>query len=146
MVRLKQHIRKFKNIYNEFLKSKDNFDIEDALFNIIKIHNNKKHSTSKRTPKDIRDLTDENEINIIKQEIIKSLERKNKNKDKIEFDKFYVIDGNNCLISNNTIIKNKGKKKRKNKNLISIFKEGKIYEINIELLEEVEENLWNNLL
>ena len=32
------------------------------------------------------------------------------------------------------------------KKSISIFKEGKIYEINIELLEEVEENLWNNLL
>ena len=27
-----------------------------------------------------------------------------------------------------------------------IFKEGKIYEINIELLEEVNEELWKNLI
>ncbi len=43
-------------------------------------------------PKDIRDLEDETEIDIIKREIIKTLERKNKNIDIINYDKFYVID------------------------------------------------------
>ena len=42
----------------------------------------------------INDLEDETEIetDIIKGEIIKTLERKNKNIDIINYDKFYVID------------------------------------------------------
>ena len=53
-----------------------NFNIEDALFKIIKIHNNKIHSTTKRIPKDIRDISDEKEINLIKKEIFNTLEKK----------------------------------------------------------------------
>ena len=92
---------------------KNDFNIEDALFNIIKIHNNKQHSTTKRIPKEIRDLTDEEEINIIKKEIIKTLERKNKNIDFINYDKYYVIDGNNVIISKNKLLKDKSQKKGK---------------------------------
>ena len=103
-----------KYIFNEFIKNKNNFKIDDALFNIIKIHNNKIHTTTKRIPKDIRDLSDENEINIIKKEIINTLEKKNKYKDITEYDKLYVIDETNVIISNNKILKNKKKKKRKN--------------------------------
>ena len=44
-----------KYIVNEYLNKKEKFNIEDYLFNIIKIHNNKKHSTTKRIPKEIRD-------------------------------------------------------------------------------------------
>ena len=44
-----------KYIFNEYLNKKEKFNIEDYLFNIIKIHNNKKHSTTKRIPKEIRD-------------------------------------------------------------------------------------------
>ena len=39
-------------------------------------------------PKDIRDLEEETEIDIIKREIIKTLERKNKNIDIINIEKF----------------------------------------------------------
>ena len=55
-----------KYICMEYLKNQNKFNIEDSLFELIKIHNNKKHSTTKRIPKEIRDLTDKNEIEIIK--------------------------------------------------------------------------------
>ena len=42
-----------KYICFEFLKDKKNFNIQTALYNIIKIHKNKIHSTTKRIPKDI---------------------------------------------------------------------------------------------
>ena len=161
-----------KYIFNAYMTNKDEFKIEDALFNIIKIHNNKLHTTTKRIPKEIRDLDDEEEITNIKNEIIKTLERKNKNTDKINYEKFYVIDANNTVIDENKIVKRKGKKKdKKTKNLNKIpvliitnidkdednywieikkksgeFLLGDVYEINIELLEEVEVDLWNNLL
>ena len=44
-----EEIRKY--IYTEFFKNKNNFNIEDELFNIIKIYNNKIHPSTKRTPK-----------------------------------------------------------------------------------------------
>ena len=88
-----------KYIFNEYLNDKNNFDIEDSLFKIIKIHNNKIHSTTKRIPKDIRDISDINEINSIKMEIINTLDKKNKNKDIVEYDKFYVFDENKVIIS-----------------------------------------------
>ena len=96
-----------KYIYNEYLKNTSNFDIEESLFNIIKIHNNKVHSTTKRIPKEIRDITDENEINEIKDEIIKTLKRKNKDFDIINFEKYYVLDDDNIIIKNNEILKAK---------------------------------------
>ena len=55
------------------MNKKEKFNIEDSLFNIIKIHNNKQNSTTKRIPKEIRDLT---EIDIIKQEIIRTMQKK----------------------------------------------------------------------
>ena len=51
-----------KYIYSEYFKNKDNFDIENELFNITKIHNNKVHSTTKRIPREIRDIEDIKEI------------------------------------------------------------------------------------
>ena len=58
------------------MNKKEKFNIEDYLFNIIKIDNNKQHSTTKRIPKDNRDLTDQREIDIIKQEIIRTMQKK----------------------------------------------------------------------
>ena len=69
-----KEIRKY--IYTEFFKNKNNFNIEDELFNIIKIYNNKIHSSTKRTPKEIGDIDDINEINDINNEIIKTLSKK----------------------------------------------------------------------
>ena len=57
---------------------KEKFNIEDSLFNIINIHNNKQYSTAKPIPKEIRDLTDQREIDIIKQEIIRTKPKKYK--------------------------------------------------------------------
>ena len=82
-----------------------------------------------------------------------------------------MIDETNAIISNNKIIKNK-KKKKKNKmkslskipvtvltqsngdedylieikKTVNDFIEGKVFEIEIDLLEEVNEELWINLL
>ena len=162
-----------KYICNEFISNKKNFNIEDSLFEIIKIHNNKKHTTTKRIPKDIRDIEDETEIDNIKQEIIKTLARKNKNIDIINFEKFYVIDDKNLCIKKNKFLDKKDNKTIKSKKIIKsnkipitiiensskediflieikktigILEEGEIYRIHISNIEEVEENLWNNLL
>ena len=80
-------------------------------------------------PKDIRDLEDETEIDIIKREIIKTLERKNKNIDIINFEKFYVIDDKNLCIKKNKFLDNKDNKNKKTK---KIFKSNKIPIIIIE--------------
>ena len=69
-----REIRKY--IYTEFFKNKENFYIEDELFNITKIHNNKVHTTTKRIPKEIRDILDITEIEHINQEILKTLTKK----------------------------------------------------------------------
>ena len=55
------------------MNKKEKFNIEDSLFNIIKIHNNKQNSTTKRIPKDNRN---QREIDIIKQEIIRTMQKK----------------------------------------------------------------------
>ena len=94
-----------KYICNEYFIKKANFDIEKALFDIIKIHNNKKHSTTKRIPKEIKDLEDIEEINIIKNEIIKTLSKKGKDYDIIEYDKFYVFDDTDIKLQKNKIVK-----------------------------------------
>ena len=160
-----------KYIFNEYLKDSSDFNIEDALFKIIKIHNNKMHTTTKRNPKDIRDIEDEIEINKIKEEIIRTLERKNKNIDVIDTAKYYVLDSYNLVISKNNIIKGQKKKKEKKpkkvikipvsilmeadeddhywieiKKNINLFKDGEFYVIKIDLLEEVSSELWHNLL
>ena len=83
-------IRQF--IYEEFLKNKRNFNIKEELLKINKIHNNKFHSTTGCIPKEIRDIVDEKEIELIKKNIIKILTKKNKNKEIINLDGNYVID------------------------------------------------------
>ena len=129
------------------------------------------HTTTKRNPKDIRDIEDEFEINKIKEEIIRTLERKNKNIDVIDTAKYYVLDSYNLVISKNNIIKGQKKKKEKKpkkvikipvsilmeadeddhywieiKKSVNLFKDGEFYVIKIDLLEEVSSELWHNLL
>ena len=50
--------------------------LEEELFNITKIHNNKIHSITNRVPKDIRDIEDTNEIENINNEIKKTYKEK----------------------------------------------------------------------
>ncbi len=119
-------IRKF--IYTEFLKNKNDFNIEDELFKIIKIHNNKIHSLTKRIPKDIRDIEDINEINDINSEIIKTLYKTNKNYDVIEFGEKYVIDYNKVYVNKNKIKRKKGK----------IKKQKKLIKLPIEIISEFD--------
>ena len=47
------------------LNFKKDFALEDELFNIIEINNNKVHSKTKQIPKVIRDLYDNEQINLI---------------------------------------------------------------------------------
>ena len=89
------------------MNKKEKFNIEDSVFNIIKIQDNKQYSIIKRIPTDNQDLTDQREIDIIKQEIIRTMQKKNKNADEIQNDKFYVIDFNNIKIDKDKIIKDK---------------------------------------
>ena len=65
-----------KYIFNEYMNKKEKFNIEDSLFNIIKIQYNKQHSTTNRISKENRDLTYKREINIIKQKIIRKKKKK----------------------------------------------------------------------
>ena len=103
-----KEIRKY--IYNEFINNEE-FNIEDSLFNITKIHNNKIHSTTKRIPKEIRDITDIEEINIINNEIRKTLESKNKYYDIVDINCHYVVDFNKVYETKGKIYKKKGKTK-----------------------------------
>ena len=70
------------------------------------------HTRTKRIPREIRDLSDEKKLILKKKEILNRLVKKNKYRDIIEYDKFYVIDETNVIISNNKILNSK--KKRKN--------------------------------
>ena len=58
------------------MNKKEKFNIEDSLFNIIKIHYKKQHSTTNRISKENRDLTYKREKDIIKQEIIRTMQKK----------------------------------------------------------------------
>ena len=98
-----KEIRKY--IYTEFFKNKENFDIEEELFNITKIHNNNIHSTTKMLPREIKERE---EIEVIK--IIKKLSKLNKNYDIVDYNKPYVIDYSKIYNSNGVISKKKGKK------------------------------------
>ena len=54
-----KEIRKY--LLNKFIKNEINFDLEKELLNIIKIHNNKVHSSTSRIHKEIKDLQDPND-------------------------------------------------------------------------------------
>ena len=161
-----KEIRKY--IYNKYNNQEEEFNIEEELFNITKIHNNKIHSTTKQIPKEIRDIDDLEEIKKINAEIEKTLQAKNKKYDNINSNKNYVFDYNKVYKSSGKIYKKKGKYNKKNICKIPVialcevnegeeyvieiqktfknFKKGDSYVISIELLEEVNNNLWNNLL
>ena len=51
-----------KYILSQYINKPITFNIEEELFSIIKIHNNKPHTTTKRIPKEIRDIDDINKI------------------------------------------------------------------------------------
>ena len=161
-----KEIRKY--IYNKYNNQEEEFNIEEELFNITKIHNNKIHSTTKQIPKEIRDIDDLEEIKKINAEIEKTLQAKNKKYDNINSNKNYVFDYNKVYKSSGKIYKKKCKYNKKNICKIPVivlcevnegeeyvieiqkafknFKKGDSYVISIELLEEVNNNLWNNLV
>ena len=91
------------------------FNIEEELFSIIKIHNNKPHTTTKRIPKEIRDIDDINEIEEIKNNIKITLSSKNKNIEYLNVNEFFVLDYKDIKINENIITENKKNKKQKKK-------------------------------
>ena len=156
------------------MNKKVRFNIEEELLAIIKIHNNKLHSTTKRIPRDIRDINDIYEIEVIKNNIKNTLSKKNKYLENIELNDFYVLDCNNIKITKNKISEKNNKKKKRYNNgnnnskipikiieqldedtnqiVIEIMKnsgdlqKGENYICLINLLEKVEKDLWVNLL
>ena len=99
-----KEIRKF--IFTEFFKNRGNFDIEEEI------------------PREIKDLEDRDEIEIINDEILKSLSKLNKTYDIVDYNKSYVIDFNKIYISNGIIYKKKEKskmKKNKSKFLLNSY-------------------------
>lgn len=108
---LPKEIRKF--IFEEFLKNKDSFNNEDELFKITKIHYNKLYTTTGRIQNDIRDLADKNEIDLVKQNIINTLSKKNKNIDIIKNDKNYIVDISQVKIKGKYLVKKYLKKNKK---------------------------------
>ena len=161
-----KEIRKY--IYNEFINNEGEFNIEDSLFNITKLHNNKIHSTTKRVPKDIRDISDPEEIELINIEIKKTLDAKNKNYDVIDLNCHYVIDTNKIYEKNGKIYKKTGKIKPKKMSKLPVrviceivegedyiieicknfqnFEVGETYNISLDLLEKVNYALWKGLI
>ena len=155
-----------KYIYNKYLEDEENFNLLKTVREITNIHNNKKHSSTEECPKDIKDLTDEAQVKIIQDRMKLVISRKNKNKDNINFDDYYVISSD-LVIKNNKLTKsNKYKKNSKNTKVpISIlsltnnenvflieiaksvgrFKEGESYTINADLLEVTNEHIWKEL-
>ena len=156
------------------MNKKVRFNIEEELLAIIKIHINKLHSTTKRIPRDIRDINDIYEIEVIKNNIKNTLSKKNKYLENIELNDFYVLDCNNIKITKNKISEKNNKKKKRykyennnskipikiieqldedtNQIVIEIMKnsgdlqKGENYICLINLLEKVEKDLWVNLL
>ena len=95
-----KEIRKY--IYYKYINILGEFNIEDELFNITKIHNNKIYSTTKKIPQYIRDIE---EINSINYNIKKTLKVKNKNYDIVDFRNKYMFDYNLAFKSNGKIYK-----------------------------------------
>ena len=105
-----------KYIYSKFIKEDDDFNLNKSLVEITNIHNNKKHSITEEIPKNIKDLNNKTDIEIIHDRIIKNLGRKNKNKDIIDFNKYYCIKSN-LKIKKNKLEKGKNLPKRNLENI-----------------------------
>jgi len=157
-----------KYLYNKFLEDKIEFNILNAIWEITNIHNNKRLSNTNEIPRELNDLNDANLIREIQDRMKKVISQKNKNKDIIDVDDFYVINSN-LIIRGNKILNNHKKlgKKRKIiritinvlsetdndeeviieiKKNVDDFKEGENYIIKVNLLEITTESIWKNLL
>ena len=155
-----------KYIYGKYYDDKENFNINKALVEIINIHNNKKHSVTGEIPKDIRDITDLEQIKNINDRIVKNIGRKNKNIDLINYEHYYCINSE-LIIKYKKLYKNNKKAKknsekipililseseRENEFIIEIqkncgkFNKGESYLITSDLLLETNESLWKKLL
>ena len=58
--------------YLKDIKEFNDEDLENAIFEYIKYHNNKKKSSTKFTPNEIRNINNEEQINLIIENMIKS--------------------------------------------------------------------------
>ena len=83
---------------------KDEFDMDEALLTAINYHNNAIHGTTKFKPIELKDLTDEKFIDIVKENIKKNVVKA------IKYKNNYLLTENDYLLINNNI-KTKIKKK-----------------------------------
>ena len=93
-----------KYIYTNFLENKEDFHLLSTLREIINLHNNKKHTSTEEIPKDIKNLANIDLIKIIQTRMENVIARKNKNKDVLNLNEYYVIDSNLIINVINIII------------------------------------------
>ena len=95
--------------YLDNIKDFDESDIEEALDEYIRYHNNTKKSSTKYIPNDIRDLDDQDLIDVILNNILKSFKRHIIDKNEtIDYNEKLLL-WNNLLLNNNIYIKNSNK-------------------------------------
>ena len=93
---LHKEIKKY--LLDELDKHKKNFDLEISLVNAIIFHNNRELNSTGYKPVDLRNITDQNIINEVILNIIKSMKRK--------VDKFsYCVENTLLLVTDDIILK-----------------------------------------
>ena len=165
---LERYHRELHKFMKNFLKEKKNFedkDLEEALDEYIRFHNNSKKSSTKYTPNEIRDLDDEDLINNILKNILKSFKKHKINKNELLDPNEKLLLWNN-LEYNNEIYRKSDKvksgeflypcifKEIVNSETIKIyfaekmvnFEKNKDYKVNIESLIIVPEFVYNYYL
>ena len=167
---LERYHRELHKFMKNFLNEKKNFDDCDneALDEYIRYHNNTnstKKSSTKYTPNEIRDLDDEDLINNILKNILKSFKKHNINVNEILDENEKLLLWNNLEISNDIFRKSNKEKKGKflypciskdviNSDTIKIsfeenincFEKSKEYKVNIESLIIIPEFVYNYYL
>ena len=160
---LHKSVRKF--LMNELKIKKKRFNLEIALEEFIIFHNNTTHSITKRKPIEIKDIEDQDEINEINMNIIKSISRKIKDEPNIsKYDLLLLCD--NIKVNKDTIVLDKKHSKKiynipcrfisyKNSSLVTIIVDinyknlllkGEEYTCDYHLLNIVEDFAYNYYL
>ena len=105
--RYHRELHKFMKNYLDSKKDFEDADIEDALDEYIRYHNNTRKSSTKYIPNDIRDLDDPDLIDLILNNILKSFKRHRIDKNEIIDNNEKLLLWNNLTLNNNIYIKNK---------------------------------------
>ena len=105
-----------KYVFDEFYTTlSDEFFLEDVLLTIVNYHNNIEHSYTHFRPIDIKDITDPKIIEIVNNNISKTINYA------IKYKKLYLLEKDEYLLINNNI-----KLNYKDNNIKEIVKNKKI--------------------